>query len=261
LIDHNDNLNKGELLHNNVHDKVLLERVVDYRLNIHSKDRDTTRFPNIFNMKISLGNSNYTGNIQKSFKNIKYITLNYVTTPRSMAIDTSNINLVTPVYNIYPTSSIYKNPAASDPSTIMYTLNNHPYLILKISELVTDNCLGTNSLIDRDSFIIYPDQKLNDMYGWKPKRSTIVFPNSALGNLSTLTLQLFDEQGNMLGIYDQNGNDIIANNITGTTKKYNDYVSTYNSTTSVNYTNNMTQVLYDFTFGLIENEINTRTNF
>jgi hypothetical protein len=261
LIEQNDNINKGELLHNNVNEKVLLERVVDYRINIHTKDRDISRFPSIFDMKVSLGNSNFTAKIEKSFNNVKYVTLNYITLPRTMAIDVSNIDVGTSSYNIYPTSSSFKSPAAANPLNIMYTLNNHPYLILKVSELVTDNYLGTNSLIDRDSFIIYPDQNLGDMYGWKPKRTTIVFPNSALGNLSKLSLQLFDEQGNKLSIYDQLGNDIMATNITGTTTKFNAYVSAHDTVTAVNYTNNMTQILYDFTVGIIENEINTCTSF
>ena len=262
LIDQPDFVNKNTVLHNNLADKLLAERVVDYHIQISSSDRDVKCFPNIFDMKASFGNANYYPNIKRSFKNIRYITLNSVMLPRTISIDTSNIcseeNL-----NIYPTASLIKCPLPLCAKNPLHNLEFHPYLILKIKELKTENNMSSNPFIDGDGFILTPDHKLGDMCSWKPQRSTVVYPNSLLANLSNLSLSLTDERGKKLTIYDECGKNIIGRPMqTCRTDDYNAFVERYKCKNEmVDYTNTVTQVIYDFTFGVIENELNTLTNF
>jgi hypothetical protein len=269
LIDRPDNTNKGMLLHNNIHEKIMVERVVDYRIQISSIDRDINRFPNMFDIKVSLGNTNFKPHIEKSFSNIKYITLNHVILPRTLAIDTTNINLTSnpPVYDIYPSGSLTKPPYATKPSTILHDLEQHSFLTLKIKELNTDNCLGTNPLLDRDTFMIFQEKKFGDTWIWKPKRATIVYPNSLLGNLNQLSLCIVDELGRKINMYDTRGSDIMTNKILETGNgpdscNYNTFATKYQSLSDMTaYTYSTSQLIYDFTFGVIENEMNTVTNF
>src|SRR3989338_779013 len=255
--------NQKQTLHNNLDDKLLAERIVDYRIQISSADRDVQIYPNMFNMKTSFGNNSTLPNIKRKFKNIKYVCLNSVITPRTIAIDTSNMTGDIPDtgYNIYPTSSTLYTPTPDAPSTLFHNLDYHPFLILRSKELETQNDIGTNSLIDKDTFMLIPDQILKDMCLWKPRRTTIVYPITFLTTLSQLTLTLTNERGQNLSIYDHSGNDIITGTmvtIDSTPYTYNDYISAYKDVNdTVSYTNVSTQVIYDFTFGVQENELNT----
>ena len=273
LIDAQDYMNKGLVLHNNLGDKLQVERVVEYRVQISSIDRDICAFPNMFDMKVSLGNENFSPHvgIQKKFKNIRYVTLNSVMLPRTIAIDTSNsypdcdeCNKCKCHYqDIYPTLSPIKCPLPNPPSTPLHSLEFHPYLVLKINELSTENSRASTDFMDRDAFVLIPDQKLGDMYLWKPRRSTVVYPNSLLTNLKQLSLLLVDERGRKLSIYDECGRNIIRHPLgTCVCDDYLEYVEKHKCTNDmVDYTNSVTQVIYDFTFGIIENELNTVTNF
>lgn len=274
LIDTPDFVNKGQVLHNNLAEKLLAERVVEYRIQISSADRDIKCFPNIFDIKTSFGNSNYCPNIKRPFKNIRYITLNSVIMPRTIAIDTSHVctteheKCCPDNFNIYPTSSAIKCPPPCPPSNPLHNLECHPYLILKIKELKTENNMASNSLLDGDGFMLIPDQKLGDMYLWKPRRTTVVYPNSLLSNLCNLSLLLTDERGKKLTLYDQCGKDIICHPIKNChtddydCENYPFYVERFKCKNEmVEYTDTVTQVIYDFTFGVIENELNTLTNF
>jgi len=272
LIDPQDYSNRNNTLHNNLTEKLLSENITEYRICINTIDRDTKTFPSPFNIKTSFGNSNYEPHIEHRFKNIKYITLNSVIVPRTIAIDTSKTipnspppMIIPPDYlDIYPTSSHIINPIALPNSgSPLNILKCQPYLMLKIKELGSDNVLGSSPLYDHDTFMLIRDQELSDMYLYKPRRTTVVYPNSLLSNLSQLTLQITDMMGDQLSIYDQNGNDIL-NKPMGTyiTDNYNDFVEKHKCNNKyVKYTNSVTQVIYDFTYGVVENELNTVTKY
>lgn len=259
--------NQKQTLHNNLDDKILAERVTDYRIQISSADRDTQTSPNLFNMKASFGNNAVLPNIKRKFKNIKYVSLNSVMTPRTIAIDTSNMTGLIPDtgYNIYPTASPLYTPAPEPPSTMFYNLEYRPFLILRSKELETQNDIGTNPLIDKDTFILIPDQRLKDMILWKPRRTTIVYPTSLLNTLSLLSLVLMDERGQSLSIYNHTGDEIITGTmvtIDSIPYTYNDYIDAYKTVNdTVSYTDAVTQVIYDFTFGIQENELNTLVSY
>ena len=266
LISAPDFENKRQTLHDNLGDKLFGERVVEYRALISSSDRDIKKYPSPFKMQVSFGNTNSTPNIDEYLTNVKYVTLNNVFVPRTVAIDTTQINLtaIPPVYTIYPTSSHLTGtpPTASDPSWLLDNLGFRPFLMLKIKELDDKHMMGTNPLFQRDSFMIVPDQKIGDMMIYKPKRSTIIYPNSLLKNLSMLTLNLLDENGSDINIVDQSGNKIIGKNISSSvTMDLNAYFDKYKDDRYVAYTNDVTRVIYDFTFGVIENELNTNTTY
>lgn len=266
IINTPDFSNPNQTLHNNLGERLFNEKVVEYRALINSSDRDIIKFPSPFKMQVAFGNSNIEPNIDEYLTNIKYVTLNNVFVPRTIAIDTSQINLTStpPIYDIYPTSSHITGtpPSAVEPSWPLNNLSLRPYLMLKIKELDDKHMMGTNPLYKRDTFMIVPDQKIGDMYIFKPKRSTIVYQNSLLKNLGLMTLNLLDEKGNDINILDHNGNKIIGQNISSTVPyDFNSYVSNFSDNKYVDYTNDVTKVIYDFTFGIIENELNTLTSY
>lgn len=258
LIDKPDFTNYGNVLHNNLSKKLLLENVVEYKIHINSADRNRSSDPSPFKLRISFGSGLSSPSIMRRFKNIKYITVDSVILPRTIAIDTTHI--ADP--NLYPTSSKYIIPPATDSSNIFTTLTNRRYLILRIKELNTDNTLGTSTIFDRDTFMLTNDSSMGiDNVLWKPVHNyRIVYPNSLLNNISKLTLELLDENGNELQLVNEVGAKIIGTSIL-TGSDYNKFVNDNITVNSIAYTDAITQVMYNLTFGVIENELATETNY
>lgn len=264
LIDAPDYVNRKQLLHNNVNEKVFNERVAEYRAIMNSGDRDRLKFPSPFKMQVSFGNANVEPHIDEYMTNVKYVTLNNIWVPRTVAIDTSIISIPNKKYDIYPVDSLLNTGSLIPPDQThhKYNLGIRPYLILQIKELDDNHLKGTSPLFQRDTFMLVPDQRVGDMYIFKPKRSTIIYPNSQLKNLSMFTLNLMDTMGKELSIYDHTGKKIIGQNISNEVPyDYNKYIEKYGEIDSVKYTDEVMQVIYDFTFGVVENEVNTMTTY
>jgi hypothetical protein len=261
LIDAPDFINRKQVLHDNLGEKLFNERVVEYRAIIHSGDRDRLKFPSPFKMQVSFGNANVQPNIDEYMTNVKYVTLNNIWVPRTVAVDISKINIPNKIYDIYPVNSYISGlPLGID--NPFDNLGLKPFLLLKVKELDDKHLMGTSPCYQRDSFMLVPDQRVGDMYIFKPKRTTIIYPNSLLKNLSMLTLHLMDEKGRDLNIVDQTGKKIIGQHISNTVNyDLNKYVELYGENKFVCHTDESMQVIYDFTFGVIENELNTMTTY
>lgn len=261
LIEKTDFSNRGNTIHDNLGDKIMAEYINEYKLHISSEDRDESAFPSPFKIRVSLGNDNQTLSLPKKFKNIKYVSIDWIILPRVLTVDTTHVNDSPPL--LFPTDSCYsRSPAPVDTPNPMDILINHKYIILKIDELSTDKNMGTSNLIDKNTFILYDDGKMGmDSVMWKSTHNTVYFPNSDLGTLSTLTFSLYDETGKCLTIKDENDNDIIKGSISGTNKNFNAFVKENESQQSVAYTNNIFQTTYSLTVGVLENELNTLANY
>lgn len=265
LIDNMQPSTNYGLIHDNVSPIVKNYRISEYTIQIHSADRNTSMYPSPFYMKTTFGNNNNTPNIDRIFKNVKYIKLNQVILPRTICIDTSLTEVIgSNGANIYPSSTL-NVPTGTSAKSAYHILNNlkfHPYLVLKISELSSNNSLGTSPLLSWDSFLLEPKRELGDMYRWEPMREMIIYPSSCLFNISALTFDLKDELGNSINIVDYNGKNIILNNLNSNTPyNYNQYIEKYSSTNDyVKYTNTVIQVIYDITLGVMESEITTIPN-
>jgi hypothetical protein len=93
-----------------------------------------------------------------------------------------------------------------------------------------------------------------DGHLWKPIHGIIVYPSSQPLTLSNMTISLYDFMDNQIKIYDQNGNDIIKNNITGIDKNYINYIKNNDNPTVV-YTDNIIQMTIMLTIGVLDNEL------
>ena len=263
LIDRPDFQNKNNVLHNNISSNLLAEHVMEYKIHISSADRNTQSYPSPFKMKVSFGSNlaKMAPLIDKGFSNVKYVSIDSIILPRTIALDISDVTSDPPI--IYPTGSTYPSSTPLNPSNKLHVLENNKYIIVKINELCTDKNKGTSVLFDRDTFTFIMDTDLGfDSVLWKPLHNNrVIFQNSLLANLNTLTFTVFDQFGNELKLYDQLGRNIIGTRITGLTVDYNQFMDDNSSEPSVEYTNNVMQVNYNLTFGVVENELNTMTNY
>lgn len=118
IIDRPDFINNGNVIHNNLGQILLSEHIGEYKLKINSIDRNTSKYPSIFKQQVIFDDS---CGFLRSFKNVKYISIDTVILPRSFAIDINKIvipdsafdsskNLVNQsliISDIYPSNSKY----------------------------------------------------------------------------------------------------------------------------------------------------------
>ena len=261
MIDRSDFTNRGGMMHNNMGDKLMSESITEYKVHINSKDRHVSTYPSPFKFKILFGTTYEEFTIARKFKNVKYVTLDSVILPRTIALDTLKTDDLSEP-EIYPAGSEYITPSAEQSNNPLSILSRRRYLVVKIDELESLRNLGTSIYNDKNTFMLMHDCRMGiDSTLWKPIHSTVIFQNSLLRNLNNFTITILDETGKELKLTDTLGNLIIGRNIIDIDKDYNQFVADNIDRDSVNYTNNIMQAEFNFTIGVVENELNTNTNY
>jgi len=255
FIEKTDFRNKNNLLHNNVNENTMVEQIIEYIINIDTVDRSLTAFPNPYDFTLTFGghgkvqekkifvkkNVNQSGTINESkyetkkieydgtpgpvinreFKNVKYLRIDYIILPRTNIIDISGCILSTDTSD----NIAYK----------------YKYIVLKIKEIKSDKILGTNTNLENDTFILYPDKIMGANHiMWLPTAGTRTYKNSNLENLKKLTFEFLTPQGETIYTTDKNNNTI--NPDIDCVKEY-------------------MQVNISVILGIVENELNTNTKF
>ena len=286
FIEKQDFRNKNDLLHNNVNENLLLEQIIEYNLNIDSEDRSLVAYPNPFNFTVTFGghgnvsetkvflkknstnlsamNENkyenkkivYEGTpgpiINKKFKNVKYLKLDYVILPKTNIIkSTTSDNINNDNINNDNESDLCDCPCPNDSISIDdqdKLTQKYKYLILRINEIKTDNILGTNKNLENNIFILYPDKLMGKNHiMWLPTSGYRNYKNSNLENITRLTFEILTPKGEVLFIYDENKN--IINPATETNELIKESI------------NENMQISISIVLKVVENELNTNTKF
>lgn len=272
FIEKMDFRNKNNLLHNNINENLLVEQVIEYNLNIDSKDRSISAYPNPFDFTVTFGGHGsvvenktfikktpinlgavneskyenkkivYEGTpgpiINKRFKNVKYLRLDYLILPRTNVIKKNDNSLL---------SSEFIDDCISyeDKDKLTY---KYKYLILRINEIKSDKILGTNRNLENDTFILYPDKLMGRNHiMWLPTSGSRNYKNSNLENITRLTFEILSPKGETLCIYDEDGNKISLLSETDETIK--ECIEEH------------MQINLSIIMGVVENELNTNTKF
>lgn len=271
-----DYTNKNNIIHNNIGDNVLDEHVVEYRLIFDSADRDIKYYPNPFDYTVKFNpassstiqceeyvnpknktygtkfvNSKFEGDpnpvILREFKNVKYIKLENIILPQYSQIKKDKCG----EYEFDPNSSLIRDR----------------YVNLTIKELNADRVFTTFDDITRFKdddkaytpptpfSIIIPDKILgNHFYTGIPYYGSKIYKNSLLGNLTQMTVKLYDCEGLPLGYnkmftYEQLEEYECEN---GFPLPKTDLRHPYNK---------QTQTFLSLIIGVVESQINTNTKF
>jgi len=286
FIEKQDYRNKNNFLQNNVNETLLLEQIIEYYLNIDSVDRTLAAYPNPFKFTVTFGGHgptidrktfvkkntdicgtqneskkfsktiSYDGTpgpvINKKFKNVKYLRLDYIILPKTNIIIRENC-----IISNSSGASDGEFISGSGMSDINCCLSEnqsdkiaykYKYLILRINEIKSDKILGTNRNLENDVFILYPDKIMGSNHiMWLPTSGTRTYKNSILENINRLTFEILTPDGEELNIYDEN-NKIV--NITNETNK--EIIECIDKNMQINLA---------VVMGVIENELNTNTKF
>lgn len=271
MIEKQDFKNKNNVLHNNMGDNLLAEHITEYQLHIDSNDRTITTYNNPFKFIVSFGGSSGRKTIKKKyraktangkdiydyyedfttdgtpcpiinreFKNVKYIKLDYLIMPRTINLTKDNTNN-------------YKKTLLPE-----FDLTRFKYLIVKIKELSSGKIVSTNNLISDDSFLVYPDKLLgSENVLWITSYGSRIYTNANLGNITRLTISIHDPYGNQLCIIDSDVNKEINMSVIATgSDKY-----TETEINSLKLLNPELQCNISFLMGVVENELNVSTKY
>lgn len=231
FIEKQDYRNQNNMLHNNLGNNVLAENIVEYSIHMDSIDRNTSIYQNQFKFAVHFNDTTQPC-IDKKFKNIKYIRLENVILPHVYCVTGTSTN------NTYTDPSGNKFSDNED-----YVMTNNKYLVLKIKELANDRVLSTGNLIRSDCVKLYFDVELNKFYdSWTTNQNTFVYTNGNLNNVTKLSFELYDPEGNLLLFQ---GIDINNTNNTNLTYPLNKY----------------TQMTITLIFGVVQNDMNTDPNY
>ena len=207
LMGRPDYTNKDNLLHNNVEEQILLEQIIDNRLFIDTSIRDYSKSSNPFKFVVKFngieakttdigilidGVDSYTYKkyikgdtdvvMDRVFKNIKMVQIN---------------NLILPNYIDYISDS---DGSYTKVGGGKLAKSKYKYLILKISELSNNRCFSNNKAFGKECFFMKMDDEICIFnYRWIPSgHGTIVYPDSNLQTINRLTVEICDDQGNVL---------------------------------------------------------------
>ena len=259
LINKPNFTNTGNVIHNNLGDKLFAEHSTDFQLWINSIDRNTKVYADPFHFTTifdGVGTSTSGGTttygtpaptIGRRFERVKYVNFSGVFLPRSN-IFYLPANSPNSVYEMIPTGN-------DDLS------NAHRFLILKVDELETTQIYSTNtSVITESSFVLTPNQTagVNSVFWVACKNNSRVYPKSALGNISRLTTGLYDEHGTPITVKSR-----VTSGSTNTDTNYNLSADSNqaNPSSELQILNKAMQLNYLFNIGTAEAELNTLTKF
>lgn len=248
--------NQNNVIHNNLHSKLNSEFIVEYVLDIDSKDRDTSVYVDPFKYNLtfapvtvgvdqheewinpknhSLGKRNvktiYNGPpapyIGKSFKNIKYIRIDSVQLPKYSGIK-------------------YDTMADEWLLDTSKDLTQDRFVVMRFKNLDSKYNLSTNTNVETFGVKLIPDTiplDGNFYYAVPATANNIIktYNMSLLGNLDRLYVEFYDSNGTQL--------------------KYTNLDSTQVITDVRNPSNTSLQHDITMVVGVVENELNTEVKF
>lgn len=250
--------NPNTLLHNNVRNNVLDEHITEYKIFIDSSDRDINHFLNPFSYKVTFappGTSTYkseqwidpmdqskgtrivtetlgqipTPHINVDFRNVKYIKLDNIVLPRYTQVENDGSALIT---------------------TSASSITDDRFVIFDIKEFNGKNIYSTNYNTSNSFGLITVDKLIigSNFFVGTPFYSSLLFDDSKLGNISTLTISFKNSLGNQLDITDSTGNSILDKSLSD--------ITDYRHPLHPSHQNHITLLI-----GVVEPQINLEPEF
>lgn len=198
-----DYSNPGDILHNNVAERVLLEQVLDNKLFIDTSIRDFSKSPEPFRFVVKFnGTEAKTVDESVTLNGESFSYSRYLSGDTDVVMDRifKNIKVVAINNLILPNHIVYKtNEEDGSYETVGGKLakTNYKYLILKIAELSNNRCFSNNKAFGKESFIMKMDDEVcHHNHRWIPvSNASLVYPDSRLMIINRLTVEICDDKG------------------------------------------------------------------
>jgi hypothetical protein len=204
FVNRPDYNNPNNILHNNVHDRVILDQYFDNKIFIDSSFSDHSINPDPFKFVVKF-------NAIEPKKEIVSTTINehtfsyykYIDGDRDVVFDRAfkNIRYVTVEALFFPSSINYVTGEHGEyvPNLKLLFKQEHKYIVLKINELRNGHCFSNNPCIGDDSFIMKMDKDICIMnYVWIPFNRSVCYFDSNLKKIDRLTIEICNHDGKRL---------------------------------------------------------------
>lgn len=254
LIEKQNFANQNNVLHNNLHANLSSDTIIEYTIDIDSKDRDINTYVDPFSYNVMFAptprgiikqeewidptdhskgkhmvNTLFSGPpppyIRRAFKNVKYIRVDNVTLPK--------------YYGIVDSSGTWILDTTKD-------LTEDRYIVMKFKNIDSQYNLSTNSVMESNGVKLIPDTiplNGNFYYAVPANANNVIntYKTSLLGNLDKLYIEFYDSTGTKLSYTNLDP--------TQTTSDVRNPLNKY-------LQNNMTLI-----FGIAENEMATEVKY
>jgi hypothetical protein len=204
LFDNHNFVNSNNLLHNNLHNIILNEKIREYSVLIDSKDRNYQAYPDPFHYTVSfnpLPSKTEIVNgkkvvyetpnpiVQGNFDNVRYIKLE---------------DIFLPIF----TKVTKKCEINEDGNKIMvdaidgrYLLPDDIYNVLTIKEYTDVNNRSTNDVLNDSFATVYYDYRINEThYHGYTKNGIKIFAEDDLATINKFRIDFYDQYGKPLRV-------------------------------------------------------------
>jgi hypothetical protein len=201
LLGQPDYTNPGNILHNNVGDRVMGEQIFDHKLFIDSSIRDYSRSPDPFKFMIKFnGIEAKTENVYVIIDGETYSYPRYLEGDTDVVMDRIFKNIKSVVINtlLLPIFIDYKTneDGSYSPTGLKLSKSAFKYLILKIDELTNNRCYSNNKVFGKESFIMKMDDEICIFnHRWIPISNNVCYPDSRLKFIDRLTVEICNDKG------------------------------------------------------------------
>ena len=203
MFDNHGFVNRGGMLHNNLHDILLYEEIKEYSVLIDSKDRNYQVYPNPFNYTVKfspipaskekIGNRYVTHEdpnptINEAFTNVRYVVLEDIILPfftkikgvkKEKILDDGRVGTV----------KEWKVDTSRP-------LTEYLYIVLSINEYNDVNIRSTNDVLSDSFATIYYDYATNETHYMGTTHNGIkIFQQDQLGTITNWKINFMDPYG------------------------------------------------------------------
>lgn len=201
LLGKNNFVNPGNLLHNNIGQRVLAEQNMENDIFIDTTFRLFDYYQNPFKFDVKFNGTEATTDIRtlsissSTFSYRKYVSGDpQIVFPHAMKniLRMSMHTLIMPKYINY--GFVTDQYVAKTPELKKAT----KYLILKIKEVASSYKYSNNPYVDKGSFIMRHDSTRGENDYWMPMCGNVIFHASNLQNISRLSFEILDSDGELL---------------------------------------------------------------
>lgn len=268
--------NKNDVLFNNIENNVLEQSIYEYTIQIDTADRDYSIYPNPFSVRVIFKPTphsfdrkrciKYAGSpeptIACDFENVKYIKLDSIILPRISSlkkIHISDCELASSseernVFNVADTPLVNKIKWIYDEQAC---LDAYRYLILDIPEIPDTYIYGTNKKLSNTFGMIYNYRNVSTRYyAGETYGCYKIYPKAQLGNITSLTLNLYDANGDCININGLDPTICTPKRCICNDASFREHVGKCVCSYLNHPLNPAFQILYTFKIGVLSNDIN-----
>lgn len=184
LIDPINFTNQNNMIYNNLADQMLIENVIEYRINIDSYDRNIVKYPNPFHFVIKFDNGDYDdAKINFPLDNVQFLRLETIILPNKIFVECPC------------------NKKCSCGKIHTKILQEDRFLILEIQELETNQRMTYSTSDNRSNFpsgaycILTPDSRMIHYFSANCYNGSKMYKKNNLTRIKQFTIKIYDSYG------------------------------------------------------------------